>query len=292
MSLRDCFVGWKGGLATARPSSFADERLDAVKLTKGSGAAFELFTDSPAAVWLAKAMCQSGRACEWRNPILQHAKSDEGVIFSPVSAESARAGEEVATALELAPRWATWVIEEPLHEGRESALMKAHPEKVWRIPGDRSRVFASNFRVEGAVYLSEVRAERELRIVKGIEPGGEERYILGIVLEPEVVDSQLDIYSAEEIRQAAHRFMEEHQTIGFMHRGEINSAVKIVESYLAPADLQLGGQSVKAGTWLLGVRVLDEKLWKAVKAGELTGFSIGGIAQRIPARAAPGSLSS
>ena len=33
--------------------------------------------------------------------------------------------------------------------------------------------------------------------------------VLGIVLEPEVVDAQGDIYTAEEIRAAAHRFMED-----------------------------------------------------------------------------------
>jgi hypothetical protein len=31
---------------------------------------------------------------------------------------------------------------------------------------------------------------------------------------------------------------------------------------------------------MLAVRVLDDALWKQVKAGELTGFSIGGSALR------------
>jgi DNA adenine methylase len=109
---------------------------------------------------------------------------------------------------------------------------------------------------------------------------GEERYVLGIVLEPETVDAQKDIYSAAEIREAAHRFMEEYRNVGLMHREIVNGRVKILESYLAPADLDLAGTRVKKGTWLLAVRVLDDDLWRQVKDGEIGGFSIGGSARR------------
>ncbi len=108
----------------------------------------------------------------------------------------------------------------------------------------------------------------------------EERYVLGIVLEPETVDAQKDVYSPAEVREAAHRFMEEYQNVGLMHRGLVNQKVKILESYLAPAAFPLDGTQVRKGTWLLAVRVLDDALWGQVKSGELTGFSIGGSAVR------------
>lgn len=108
----------------------------------------------------------------------------------------------------------------------------------------------------------------------------EERYVLGIVLEPETVDAQNDIYSGAEVRDAAHRFMEEYQNIGLMHRDLVNGRVKILESYLAPASFALDGTQVRKGTWLLAVRVLDDDLWAQVKSGELTGLSIGGSARR------------
>jgi site-specific DNA-adenine methylase len=111
---------------------------------------------------------------------------------------------------------------------------------------------------------------------------GEERFVFGIVLEPETVDAQKDIYSSTEVRDAAHRFMEEYQNIGLMHRGLVNEAVKILESYVAPTEFEVDGTRVKKGTWLLAVRVQDEKLWQQVKAGELGGFSIGGTAIRAP----------
>lgn len=110
----------------------------------------------------------------------------------------------------------------------------------------------------------------------------EERFVLGEVLVPEDVDAQKDIYSADEVRNAAHKFMEDYRNVGLMHRSLVNTGAKIVESYIAPCDFTVGDAKIKKGTWMLAVRVLDEKLWKAVKGGELTGFSIGGSAQRVP----------
>ena len=119
------------------------------------------------------------------------------------------------------------------------------------------------------------------KLLKGVDPE-DERFVLGIVLEPEVVDAQGDIYSADEIRKASYRFMEEFGGLGLMHRMRVNDQVKVLESFLAPTDFDLGGISVKKGTWLLGVRVLSDKLWEQVKTGDLTGFSIGGSARRVP----------
>ena len=46
--------------------------------------------------------------------------------------------------------------------------------------------------------------------------------MLGVVLEPETVDAQSDIYSAAEVCDAAYRFMQEYRNVGFMHRGLVN----------------------------------------------------------------------
>jgi DNA adenine methylase len=123
--------------------------------------------------------------------------------------------------------------------------------------------------------------DKTAALVKGLDPK-DERYVLGIVLEPEVVDAQGDIYSSEEIRVAAHRFMEEFGGLGLMHRLRVNDQVKVLESYLAPTDFSIGDLTVRKGTWLLAVRVLSDELWERVKSGDLTGFSIGGSARRVP----------
>jgi DNA adenine methylase len=56
--------------------------------------------------------------------------------------------------------------------------------------------------------------------------------------------------------------------------------VKILESYVAPVEFEIDGKRVKRGTWLLAVRVAEDGLWRQIKSGELTGFSIGGSAHR------------
>lgn len=124
--------------------------------------------------------------------------------------------------------------------------------------------------------------ERSIRLRKVEDRPEEERFVLGVVLEPETVDSQGDIYSSEEIRRAAHHFMEFYRHVGLQHRGLIDDRVVILESYLVPADCEIGGQAVKSGTWILAARVNDLELWAKVKSGDFDGWSIGGDAIRVP----------
>jgi DNA adenine methylase len=122
---------------------------------------------------------------------------------------------------------------------------------------------------------------KRARLIKDANPA-DERYVLGVVLEPEVVDAQGDIYSAEEIRRAAHDFMENFQGLGLQHRERVNGDVRILESYVLPDDTDVGGVKLKKGTWLLGLRIVSDELWQMVKDGDLTGLSIGGTARKVP----------
>lgn len=125
----------------------------------------------------------------------------------------------------------------------------------------------------------------------------DEQYVLGIVLEPNdgkdgvplEPDTQGDIYSKAEVRQAAHKFMAEYRNVGLMHRSLVNGMVEILESFVVPDGT--GGfdiedpygekQHVREGTWLLGLRIVDANLWGKVKRNELSGLSIGGSARRV-----------
>jgi hypothetical protein len=126
------------------------------------------------------------------------------------------------------------------------------------------------------------RIELQGRLLKADESTDELRYVLGIVLEPDVVDSQSDTYTAETIRQAAWDYLVHFRNRGLQHKALVNQGVELVESYIAPTNLSIGGQTVKAGTWLIGWHVLDDQIWAAIKSGALTGFSIGGVAEKIP----------
>lgn len=117
----------------------------------------------------------------------------------------------------------------------------------------------------------------------------EERFVLGIVLEPDVVDSQTDFYSAEDVRKAAHRFMEEYEQLGTQHQEIVTGKLRVLESYVAPSDFEVGDQKVKKGSWVLAIRAVDDELWSQIKKGSFTGFSIGGFANRRPEPAPAGA---
>lgn len=114
----------------------------------------------------------------------------------------------------------------------------------------------------------------------------EERIVIGVVLEPtkemDKPDSQGDIYSAAEVQKAAYKFMEEFQVIGLQHQSNVSDKVKVLLNWVTLEDTTINGQEVKAGTWLMGVRVADDQLWEGVKKGDITGFSIGGFATSTP----------
>lgn len=128
----------------------------------------------------------------------------------------------------------------------------------------------------------------------------EERYVLGIVLEPNDgkdgapldPDSQGDIYSKKAVREAAHRFMEEFRNVGLMHKVLVNGRVKILESFVVPdgtggfviKDPKGREQKIREGAWLMGFRIQDDELWEQVKSDQLRGLSIGGSARRIAAK--------
>lgn len=114
-----------------------------------------------------------------------------------------------------------------------------------------------------------------------LKQGAEERTITGVVLQPEVVDAQGDIYDANVVKQAAYKFLagyNKNTKLGLMHK-DFKPKFDLVESYLAPQELTINGTIVKEGSWLMTVKVLDDKVWEQVKKGKLTGFSIGGKAR-------------
>lgn len=131
---------------------------------------------------------------------------------------------------------------------------------------------------EDVSKLGEKKFERQVPIVPVLKAKADEHIVYGIVYEPDEEDSQGDEANAEEIRKAAYQFMEEVQTFKVMHKGS-NVRVRILENYIAPVDFKIEGKSVKKGTWVLVTRILDKKIWKAIKKGKLTGYSMAGYAR-------------
>jgi hypothetical protein len=147
--------------------------------------------------------------------------------------------------------------------------------------------------VQEALFEHALTADRQVvkaELLKA-DDDEEERFVLGIVLEPNdgddgaplAPDTQGDIYSREDVRRAAHGFMEKYRGLGLEHKDRLlDTQAVILESYLAPGDFEVGGQKVREGSWLLGERIIDDRLWKRIKDGDLKAYSIGGNAIRTP----------
>jgi hypothetical protein len=127
--------------------------------------------------------------------------------------------------------------------------------------------------------------DRSVRIVKAatntVAAGKEEHFIFGVVLVPNEPDSQGDVYSAEEVKKAAHAYMEgAGGTFKIMHAGKPVDGLKVLETYVTKVAETHNDETFPIGTWLMAARVLDDSLWDSVKKGVFTGFSIGGSAVR------------
>jgi putative serine protease XkdF len=120
--------------------------------------------------------------------------------------------------------------------------------------------------------------------VEIVKASDEEQTVTGVVLQPETTDAQGDIYSAAVIKTAAYNFLSSYNEatkLGRQHKDFKNWSRRfaLVESYVAPMEFALNSRIIKAGSWLMTVKVLDATVWKMVKEGKITGFSIGGKAR-------------
>jgi len=119
--------------------------------------------------------------------------------------------------------------------------------------------------------------DRQVKIAKS---DIDRRLVYGVVLEPEVIDAHNDIVSIDEIENAAHNYLIKSRMIGDQHSKPAKA--DIVESYIAPADLDIGGQQIKKGSWVMVTKVHDDNMWSGIKKGAYTGYSIGGYAVKEP----------
>lgn len=119
----------------------------------------------------------------------------------------------------------------------------------------------------------------EKRIEVIVDKSDEKQLVYGIVYEPDVEDAHGDYMEAEDIEKAAHEFMKEARNIDTNHDFEAGVG-EVVESYIAPADFDIDGETIKKGTWLMVTKASDE-VWEAIKKGEITGYSMAGTAEII-----------
>ncbi len=101
----------------------------------------------------------------------------------------------------------------------------------------------------------------------------------GVIYEPEVVDTQGDITSAEEIQEAMYAFMEKYakdtSRINIQHKGT-RYQFPIIESFQPETDIKRGGKTVKKGSWWMMIKITNDAIWKEIEGGRLNAFSMEG----------------
>ncbi|HHB2941850.1 TPA: XkdF-like putative serine protease domain-containing protein [Bacillus cereus] len=123
--------------------------------------------------------------------------------------------------------------------------------------------------------------EKEVKIIKGEDE--EQKLVYGIVYspgsadDPNTHDAHGDFMTAEEIEKSAHNFIAKYRNIDAQH--DFNAgAGEVVESYVAPVDMEINGETITKGTWVLVTKATDE-IWKDIKDGKMTGYSLAGVAE-------------
>jgi hypothetical protein len=133
--------------------------------------------------------------------------------------------------------------------------------------------------------------KKTMKVVKAME---HQQLIYGIVLEPDVIDSQADFVPAREVEKAAHLYLKkalrgkasvsklQHRVSAFSRFNTTKGSVVPVESFIAPVDFTYPGsqEQVTAGSWVICMHVEDPELWQDVLDGHYQGFSIGGKGSR------------
>ena len=129
--------------------------------------------------------------------------------------------------------------------------------------------------IQEVEFVKRAEIKKYISLIKGDDK--EKQIVYGIVYEPNIPDSQGDMADEEEIERAAHKFMADYRHLSYMHQVPETGA-EIVESFIAPTDMQISHEKVRKGSWVLGVHVSRGDLWKEIKAGTITGFSMEGKA--------------
>lgn len=105
--------------------------------------------------------------------------------------------------------------------------------------------------------------------------------VTGPALIPDKPDREGDVVRKSTIENVAYDYMAEHQMVDEMHDEQARDDHSVVESYVAPQDIDLGDESVPAGSWIVSVKLSDDA-WERVEQGEFSGFSIQGAGIRRP----------
>lgn len=105
------------------------------------------------------------------------------------------------------------------------------------------------------------------------------KIVVGVVYEPDQTDTDGDIASAEEIQKAAWSAMKNHAVVNKNEHGSEPVGAFLAESSIVKAN---DPDEFPEGAWAVVIKVEDDGLWADIEKGDITAFSMGGVAQKTP----------
>lgn len=108
----------------------------------------------------------------------------------------------------------------------------------------------------------------------------DQRVVFGEVYAPFVLDTWGELMLPEDVTKLAHRFMQMSLggAVDTMHDERPNGSF-VLESFIAREN----DPDYTTGAWVLGVKVIDENIWSAIRTGKLSGYSFQGLVKKLPA---------
>ncbi len=115
-------------------------------------------------------------------------------------------------------------------------------------------------------------------VVEFKKADAKKQIVYGEVYRPDEKDTDGNWMTANTIEKMAHEFMEDLRLtqIDKNHEGDTEDCV-VVESFIARS----GDPDFAEDSWVVGVKVHDDAVWKSIEKGEITGFSIEGRGELI-----------
>ena len=102
-----------------------------------------------------------------------------------------------------------------------------------------------------------------------------ERTATGLIYAPLIVDSQNDFMTAPDIKAASQRFMKSGRTRSV----DVNHSGVAIDAFVSESMISRGGD-FPDGSWVVTTKIDDDAVWKAVRDGTLTGFSMMGTCSK------------
>ena len=120
--------------------------------------------------------------------------------------------------------------------------------------------------------------ERKVPIIKINQ---KKRIVYGIVYAPQEADAHNHFMSRDEIENMAHRWMMSSRKMDEQHDLISGSGAPVESFIVREGDRHFTDETGKArvGAWVLGTRVLDEKIWQKIVQKKIKAYSIYGVAK-------------